>query len=316
MRWAAAALFASALFEARLLPGCVAPPAILECGVVEADLTCFPPGTERVDLALPSGEILRGMYAPSEPGAPLVLQFAESSGSVVSRTFPYCRLFWDGVDAGFAVLMFDYRGVGESDGERSTAHLGDDALAMWKAALARVGGDPSRVVVRATSIGVLAAASLVEHGIEPAGWRLIAPIRSHTVVENFGCHVYNPFLVRLAAPLFRPVVDFELEERIPRMRGPLSFVVPRDDFLLPSDERTRVHRTVDEAGGAWEDSDQGHEFTALGAHHFLSTDRSFLRALFAHWPDEAGAHRRGPRGIGARDRREGPRRCEMVRALR
>src|SRR6185369_9584719 len=111
------------------------------------------------EVEVEPGVRLRGVFVPSDPGAPVVLHLLESGGSVTSVDFPYSGVVAQLSDLGYASLILDYRGVGESDGERSVDHLRPDALAMWGEALRRAGaadGAARCVVVRATSIGSVA----------------------------------------------------------------------------------------------------------------------------------------------------------------
>lgn len=282
---AAASLLVSVAALHHGLSGCISPPALLPNGPLVTELSRFPQGTEEIELELAGGERLRGLYVPADPGAPLVLQFAESSVSALSSNLSYRRLFRDCADAGFAALMIDYRGVGRSDGEREIEHLPEDALAMWRAALEKVDGDPSRIIVRGASIGSIAAATLIERGVEPAAWWIVAPVRPQTVVGNFARKRYGSFIAFLAAPWFRPVADLALEEQIARVRAPLLVVGPRDDFLLPEAEQVELRRAVECARGAWRESAFGHEWTVVASHELSAEDRDFLRAIFPGWPD-------------------------------
>ncbi len=76
----------------RVVPGVFVPPVILASGetTLRMDSARFPPGTELVEIPLPSGEQLRGVFVPSDPGAPVVLHLLESSGSVayIARSSP------------------------------------------------------------------------------------------------------------------------------------------------------------------------------------------------------------------------------------
>jgi pimeloyl-ACP methyl ester carboxylesterase len=302
---------------AGVIPGFLVPPAILEGGTKEliVDAAHYPAGTELVEIPLSDGERLRGVFVPSDPGAPVVLHLLESSGSVVSPQ-PYTGpcLFTDLADAGYASLMVDYRGVGASDGSRSPTHLEEDARAMWDEALRRAGGDSSLVVVRATSIGTLAAASLAEHDVHPAAWILIAPVRGESVVRHFAQWQYPGFLSRIASTFFRPASSADLVAAVARM-GPRLWVHSLDgDELLPADEQSVLRDAVVRAGGSWgvtkkdpavamprtrlrpePERPKGqtvfitfaaqHVVGSLDGHRLLPDERALLRSVFPNWPD-------------------------------
>jgi len=270
------------LLELRVLPGLIPPPALLTSWRSDKNLDRYPSGTQRVEVLLSSGEKLRGLFCCSDPGAPVMLHLLESTGSA----FGCERALRDFADLGFSSLVLDYRGIGESDGSRSTRHLAEDARAMWEAALERTGGDSSLVVVRAISIGTLAAATLGLRGVQPAAWILIDPVRSSTVVENMGRARYGKIAARLAAPIFEPVVDAELEDAITRMREPLRVIAPRTDMMLLPAEQELLRKAAAGVGGEWAWSVKDHVWTCLGAHKLFDDDEArFLLALFPGWPD-------------------------------
>src|SRR5688572_14866681 len=129
--------------------------------------TLYPPGTEIRPVSKPDGQWLAGLHVPAGPGAPLVLHLSDSSGSPAGACTDFGVLALQLRELGFASLFVDYTGVGLSAGERSVKNLGPDAEAAWSAALKLVEGDPGRVIVRAISIGTIAAAKLLEAGARP-----------------------------------------------------------------------------------------------------------------------------------------------------
>ncbi len=82
------------LLSCSLAGGCLAPPALLPPYDVDLEraLAEYPPGTEKVELALSADDRLRGLFVPSDAGAPVVLHLLESSGSVGSCRFSYGEL--------------------------------------------------------------------------------------------------------------------------------------------------------------------------------------------------------------------------------
>lgn len=280
----------SILIALGLSPGCLVPPAIPPGGDPAFDVEGkrFPPGTEAVELPVADGESLRGVFVPSEPGAPVVLHLLESSGSVASQYLGYENVLDEMAGMGFASLIVDYRGVGRSDGDRSPRNLAADADAMWAEAERRAGGDPGRVVVRAVSIGALAAAILARRDVHPAAWIFIAPVRAESVVRHFAAWQYPGLLGRLAAACFRPVADVDLVATVRALREPLWVVSPADDELLPPDEQARLREAVEAAGGTWTVSSSSHPYTTLGAHGIWSSEEAeMLATLLPGWPDRA-----------------------------
>ena len=156
------AVFALAL----LFAGCRVPTALGEVQPIAFDelVRQLPPGGESVELLVDGNTVLRGAYVPPAAGGPLVLHLLESGGSVAyaegGRGAILCQL----ADLGIGSLMMDWTGVGVSSGERANENLRRDASAMWREALRLVDGDSSRLIVRAASLGTLAAADLLSEG--------------------------------------------------------------------------------------------------------------------------------------------------------
>jgi alpha-beta hydrolase superfamily lysophospholipase len=114
-------------------------------------------GMTRQDLRFPSGGTSCAAWhypaAGDAPSAPIVVMAHGLSGTRRDGLESFAESF---AGAGFAALVFDHRGFGDSDGEPDrfdpTAQLGD-----WRAAIAfarSLGGiDPQRVATFGSSMG-------------------------------------------------------------------------------------------------------------------------------------------------------------------
>ncbi len=270
--------------------GSTAPPALLAAGYPKLEVTehNFPPGSELVELES-DGSTLRGAFVPSDPDAPVVLHLLESMGSVTYGThhalgYP---LLWQLRDRGFASLMVDYRGIGASEGWRSPRNVREDAQAMFAEALRRTRGRSHRVVIRGSSFGTLAAASLLKHGARPRAVTLIAPVRAETVAKNWFYHYYHPFLAKAVTAFLRLPMRVDIVRALRRWRGPLLVSAPEDDYVLPPREQPLIRDTVRRRGARWVSTPYTHAGHVL-ANHWLSDDESsFLDACFPGLPDIA-----------------------------
>ena len=268
--------------------GAVVPPAVLEAGLPKLDLRRFPPGSRRLRLPV-EGEkdvFLEGVLVPAEEGAPVVLHLLESEGSITwgARGLEGYPGLWRLRDLGLSSVAADYEGVGASGGKRSPRHLERDARALWERALEETEGRPERIVLRAASLGTLAAATLLEGGAEPAGVILIAPVRAETVVKHWARQHVPESLARLATPLIREAVDVDVVETFAALKRPLLVYAPRRDYLLPGEERKLYEEAVRQSGGVWIDTDFGHPACVLHARGMLQEERAFLRRLFPELP--------------------------------
>jgi hypothetical protein len=231
--------------------GCLAPPALLRVDALDpaSMRRSLSADAQRVELVLDDGTKLAGWYVPADDDAPLVLSLLESGASVDSTRGSRAHLARQLADLGFASLSIDYTGVGASDGKRSTRNLARDARAMWNTALRLVDGDPGRVVLRATSLGTLAALSLIEDGVRPAGVMLLIPVMPDSVATRFARTFYGTAAGWLASALFRDVVDLEPADVI--ASAPLHWMLVQadGDQLTTPDDRSALAAAVEGQGG-------------------------------------------------------------------
>lgn len=82
---------------------------------------------EDVFLDTRDGVRIHGWWVPARPDAPVLLFCHGNAGNIGDRVYNVKLLH----EAGIAVLIFDYRGYGRSDGKPSEAGVYDDARAAW-----------------------------------------------------------------------------------------------------------------------------------------------------------------------------------------
>ncbi|QDV05336.1 Alpha/beta hydrolase family protein [Planctomycetes bacterium Poly30] len=251
-------VFAQASAAAVLLAGCFTPPVV---GRAHSDswtleTSDYPKDSSLVEVVHFDGDgdpapTLRGIFVPSDTGAPVVVHFAESAASVTSHLHARGQ-YHDLAELGFASLAVDYRGVGLSDGEPSPRALEDDALAIWDHALGLVGGDSNRLLVRGCSLGTIAAASLLARGIRPAACIAIAPVRPQTVAKRYGyARFWNP-AVWLAAPFLRTFSTADPLRWLGEPGVPRFVLTSPEDELLGERDFERLRSRVEASGGVME----------------------------------------------------------------
>lgn len=262
------------------------------------------PPAEQVQKAscrTPDGVELRGLFFPSDPGAPVVVHYMESGASPVVSSggrYQYRELS----ARGFASLVIDYRGVGNSDGERSLRDLGVDARAIWEEALRRVEGDESRLLVRATSLGSVATAWLLESGARPAAIMLHAPVEAESVVQRFGSRIVPTRLLGVPIELVtRPFLrDWGAPPTLQAALGsgvPLFVSAHVEDPLLSVEEIEGLRKLTAEGACVlvepereeYEDSPwpvllDGHFDLSIQALHLSDAELAFLKEHFPALP--------------------------------
>lgn len=264
-----------------LLSSCFTPPALRAGRGDSLGREQFPPGAELVALEIEPGQSLRGVFVPAEEGAPVVVHLLESGGTIAAGALgirSYAML-WQLRDRGLASLAVDYRGLGASDGERSSRNLREDALVIWQEALRRTGGRPERIVLRGISIGSLAVAALLDEGCEPGAVVLVAPVRDETVVGNHA-RVFHGSLMALGAWLiFRRPVGVDLVEQLAHLSAPLLVVLPEADVLLTDEDRELIEQATRAAGGQLLRRPVGHGSVVLEGRAVLAAEDSVYAGL-------------------------------------
>jgi fermentation-respiration switch protein FrsA (DUF1100 family) len=177
------------------------------------------PGARDVRLTTADGLTLGAWYLPGE-GGHTVLVANGNGGDRTDRVALAAALR----DAGFAVLLFDYRGYGDSEGEPTEAGLALDVRAARSYLVDDLRVPPDRLVYFGDSIGGAVVSELaVEY--PPAGLVLRSPFTelADTAAEHY------PFLpVRLLLRDRFPVVEHVRRIRVPTVvvHGSADSVVP------------------------------------------------------------------------------------------
>ena len=219
-------------------------------------------GSELVELEVEPGVFLRGLFIPADEGAPVVLHLQEAGHSCFQSEWwqiPSNLLLADRLaDIGFASLVIDYAGVGGSDGEPSIRNLARDAQAMWIEALRRSQGDAERVVLHATSLGTLAAASMLQSGARPAGVLAVAPVMHDSALRLAARELRGALAGWAAGWFYAPLGSVDLRD-VCRPDGPPLLVVAGslDTFTEPA-ERAQLRGLLERAGGAWVERELDH----------------------------------------------------------
>jgi len=273
-------LRAAFLLLALSVSSCLTPPVVLPASSLPMDkaMARFPEPCETVELAAIDGEMLRGAFVPAGEGAAVVLHLLGATDSFGSSKFSQRHHVSQLRGLGLASLLVDYRGVGLSGGERSAEHLGDDAWVLWQEAVRRAGGDPARVGIRATSLGTIATALLLERGAKPGAITLIAPVMPDTVVRNYARQELGAFVAGLSRLLFAPVSKVEMLEELGRFTGPLLVCASESDRFISDEERARLGRLVVEREAAWCVVEGGHYQSAIMGRALFVREKGFWSA--------------------------------------
>lgn len=185
---------------------------------------------EDVSVVAEDGVRLHAWWVPHAEARAAVLFFHGNAGNI-SHRLDTLR-FWH--ELGFSILIFDYRGYGDSEGEISESGTQTDARAVWRYLTDVRGHAPGEIVLFGRSLGAAVAIELATH-VHSAG--LIVE-SAFTTMADMARRAYPWLPVRW---LLR--MRFESLQRIQQIDTPKLFVHSTDDEVVPYD----MGRTLFEA---------------------------------------------------------------------
>lgn len=179
------------------------------------------------------GETIHGWFVPAEEGN-VTLLFSHGNAGNISHRLESIALY---NSLGLNVLVYDYRGYGQSTGRISEAGFYKDAYAMWQALTEQKGIRPENIVLFGRSLGAAITSQLATQ-VRPGGVILESPFSS---VPDMGAKLY-PFLpVRLLS-------RFKLSNvaHVQAIKSPLLVVHSRDDEIIPFTHGEQVYAAAHE----------------------------------------------------------------------
>ncbi|MET0316448.1 MAG: alpha/beta hydrolase [Rhodococcus fascians] len=184
-----------------------------------------------LDFDASDGVALHGWWMPTTAKKRGHILFAHGNGGSITDRILHAHLL---VDAGFDVLLFDYRGYGRSTGRPTEAGTYLDARAARTALLARDGVDPERVFYLGESLG---GGVVVELATEfpPAGVILTSAFSSVRDVAKVHFRLLPTPLVPDAYPS---------AERLATLGVPVLIQHGADDELVPVEQARHNFRTA------------------------------------------------------------------------
>jgi alpha-beta hydrolase superfamily lysophospholipase len=129
----------------------------------------LPPGVHSISTEVGQDISVGGRLYQAEPDAPAIL-FWHGNGEIAADYDPIATLY---VGLGITLLVFDYRGYGNSVGSPTCSNLLSDAITLFQAAMGIFedhGLAPSRIFAMGRSLGSAAAIEVAStHGDSLAG---------------------------------------------------------------------------------------------------------------------------------------------------
>lgn len=175
---------------------------------------------ERISLVTVDDVRLAGWYVPCENARGTVLICHGNGGNIGDRLHPI-GLFHE---LGLNVLIFDYRGYGESAGKPSEKGTYLDAQAAWQYLVEKRNTPPDKIVVFGRSLGGAVAADLAGR-VNPAALILEA---TFTSIPDMAARLYPYLPIRLLC-WYR----YNTLVRLERIHCPVLIAHSRDDEIIP-----------------------------------------------------------------------------------
>ena len=199
------------VFQARLIwfPG---PPP-------EAQPADYGLAFQELDLVAADGVRVHGWFLPA-PDARATVVFCHGNAGNIAHRIPHAQAL---LEAGAAVLLFDYRGYGRSEGSPTEEGTYLDALAAYDHLVAS-GTEPERIVAWGESLGAGAA-------LELARRRAVAAVvieSAFTSLPDMGAEVYGWLPVRLLSRY-----RYANLEKVGQLGVPLLVIHSPADEIVP-----------------------------------------------------------------------------------
>jgi uncharacterized protein len=178
------------------------------------------------DVAIPVADRhLAAWWIPADrPDAPVIL-YCHHNGLNIGANVSQVQQFHN---LGYSVLIFDYRGYGQSSGEFPTeAQMYEDAEAAWAYLIQDRGVKPDRAIIYGHSIGGAVAIDLAAKHPEAAALVVQSSFTSmRDMTKRFGLYWVLPVELLLRQ-------RFESLEKMRSIKMPVLVVTGTADFQIP-----------------------------------------------------------------------------------
>jgi uncharacterized protein len=177
---------------------------------------------EDVRLRTSDGVVLAAWFMPGDPaGTAGAVVFSHGNAGNIAGRIPGAQAF---LEAGFAVLLYDYRGYGASAGTPGEEGTYRDAEAAYDWLVAERGFAPARVVAYGESLGGAVA-------VELARRRRVGAVfveNTFTSLPDVGARLYPYLPVRLLA-----TIRYASVEKVGELGVPLLVAHSPEDDVVP-----------------------------------------------------------------------------------
>ncbi len=188
---------------------------------------------EELTFSTTDGEQLHAWFIPHSQ-ARATLLFAHGNAGNISHRLDSIQVFHE---LGLNVLIFDYRGYGQSTGKPGENGTYRDADAAWAYLTETRGIDPGKIILFGRSLGAAVIADLATRTV-PAGVILESAFLS---VPDMAATIYPWLPVRWLASY-----RYDNGDKVTRITQPLLIIHSRGDEIIPFEQGERLFRRASE----------------------------------------------------------------------
>jgi len=175
---------------------------------------------ESVSIQSEDGVRLLGWYIPHDSARATVL-LCHGNGGNISHRVSLVKVLHD---LGLNVLIFDYRGYGQSEGKPSEEGTYRDAKAAWLYLVRKKNIDPSDIIIHGRSLGGAVATHLARE-VNPGGLIIES---SFTSVAAVAARMFPIFPIKLMIRY-----DYNSADNLAHCTCPVLIIHSRDDDMIP-----------------------------------------------------------------------------------
>ncbi len=176
---------------------------------------------EDIRLTTADGVSIHGWFVPGPDAPRRVVLFCHGNAGNIGHRLDSLKIFHD---LGLSVLMFDYRGFGQSEGRPTESGTYLDAEAVWEHLVMVRGFKPSEIIVFGRSLGGAVASHIAAQ--RPATALILES--TFTSLPDLGAKFYPYLPVRLLARH-----RYDNIKHLRKVRCPVLVVHSPEDELIP-----------------------------------------------------------------------------------
>jgi len=189
-----------------------------------------------VEIRTQDRQTLHGWWVP-HPQARGSLLFSHGNAGNIAARLDSLRIFHA---LGINVLIYDYRGYGQSSGQPSEQGLYRDVEAAWKWLTETRGQAPERIAVFGRSLGAAVSAHVATR--QRVGCLILES--AFTSVPDRAAEIYWWLPVRWLAR-----IRFDTRSHLQSVESPVLIVHSREDEVIPFDHGRKLAETAGQNAG-------------------------------------------------------------------